>query len=94
MEGNGHDFTGPRGDDAVRVKVVLFGNYAGLLPPDARGRTVVEVEAGSSVSDVLDALAVPQEGRTFLTLDGERVGTDAQARDGAELRVIVPLGGG
>lgn len=94
MDGNGHDLTGSRGGDAVRVKVVLFGNFAGLLPPDARGRTVVEVEASSTVSDVLDALAVPQEGRTFLTLDGERVGTDAPARDGAELRVIVPLGGG
>jgi len=94
MEWNGHDSTGSRGAAAVRVNAVLFGNLAGLLPPDARGRTVVEVHAGSTVSDVLDALAVPQEGRTFLTLDGERVHGETPVRDGAELRVIVPLGGG
>lgn len=82
------------GGGTVRVKAVLFGNFACVLPPEARGRTVVEVKAGGTVDDVLDALAVPAEGRVFLTLDGERVTGDAAARDGAELRVIVPLGGG
>jgi hypothetical protein len=82
------------GGDAVRVRTVLFGHFAGLLPPEAGGRTVVQVRAGSTVNDVLDALGVPQEGRDFLTLDGERVTGDAPACDGAELRVIVPLGGG
>jgi sulfur carrier protein ThiS len=86
--------TRPRGHDAVRVRAVLFGNLAGLLPAEDRGRTEVEVKTGGTVDDVLDALAVPPKDRSFLTLDGERVTGETPVRAGAVLRVIVPLGGG
>jgi hypothetical protein len=86
----------PAHDRAARCRVglALFGPYAALLPAEAGGRTVVEVGAGDTVDDVLDAVAVPPQGRTYLTLDGVRVDGDAPVHDGAELRVIVPLGGG
>jgi sulfur carrier protein ThiS len=80
--------------ETVRVTAVLFGNLTSLLPSSSRGRTVVEVARGATVDDVLDALAVPAERRTYLTLDGKKVSGDAAVHDGAELRVIVPLGGG
>ena len=94
MSPKGDRTVGADGGETVRVQTVLFGNHASLLPPEDRGRTVVELKRDSTVDDVLDVLAVPQEGRTFLTLDGERVAADSAVRDGAELRVIVPLGGG
>lgn len=82
------------GVETVHVTAVLFGNLTALVPADSRGRTVVEVGRGGTVADVLDALAVPASARSFLTLDGRRVQADAVVHEGAELRVIVPLGGG
>ena len=70
----------------MRVDVVLFGKHA--------RRVSLVVPDDSSVESALDALAVPAQERSFLTLDGERVRPDAPLRDGGELRVIVPLGGG
>jgi len=83
----------PTGDD-VRVRVVLFANLAGLLPSEAGGRTTLDVPAGSTVDDVLDKLGVPLELRTFVTLGGKRVSGDVPVPNGAEVHVIVPLGGG
>jgi len=94
MPNREEDSARPRGKDGVRVRVVLFADLAGLLPPEAGGRATLEVEAGSTVDDALDMLGVPRELRTFVTLDGERVTGDVSVPDGAELRVIVPLGGG
>lgn len=78
----------------MQITAILFGTYAKLLPSSCQGRTSLDVPAGSTVEDVLDALAVPAQERTFLTLDGERVAPEKPVHDGAELRVIVPLGGG
>ena len=78
----------------MHVTAILFGTYASLMPASDRGRTVVDVAPGCAVKDVLDALAVPEEGRSFLTMDGERTFAEAPVHDGAVLRVIVPLGGG
>lgn len=70
----------------MQVAVVLFGKHA--------RRTSVDLPDGSTVETALDALAVPAQERSFLTLDGERVGPETPIHDGGELRVIVPLGGG
>jgi sulfur carrier protein ThiS len=70
----------------VRVDVILFGVLA--------RRKSMDVPDGSTVENILDALAVPAQERSFLTLDGERVHPDTPVHDGAELRVVVPLGGG
>ncbi len=78
----------------MQIKVTLFGSYARLLPSSSQGRTSVDVPVGSTVANVLDALAVPAQGRSFLTLDGDRVAPESPVHEGAELRVIVPLGGG
>jgi hypothetical protein len=82
------------GAETVHVTTVLFGNLTTLVPAASRGRAVVEVGRGGTVADVLDALEVPASARSFLTLDGRRVQADAVVHEGAELRVIVPLGGG
>jgi hypothetical protein len=78
----------------VQITAILFGAHAKLLPSECRGRMSLDVPAGSTVEVVLDALAVPAQGRTFLTVDGERITPEKQLHEGAELRVIVPLGGG
>ena len=75
--------------------MVLFGPHARLLSTDsANGRATLGVEEPANVGQVLDLLHVPPEGRTYVTLNGERVGLDALVSEADEIRVIVPLGGG
>jgi hypothetical protein len=79
----------------LRIKLLLFGPYARLLPLGTEGSgTVVDAAEGATVLDVLDAVAVPDEGRRFVTVNGVRSDMTARLRDDDEVRVIVPLGGG
>jgi sulfur carrier protein ThiS len=79
----------------VKIKVVLFGQHSRLLPLGSQGNsTSLDVEEGAKVADVLDTLGVPPEGRSYVQLNGAREGLAATLRDGDEVRVIVPLGGG
>ena len=79
----------------MQVRVVLFGHLARLLSAGSGGNaTVVDVETAATVDVVLDAVGVPDGERTYLTVNGERATRDARLREGDELRVIVPLGGG
>lgn len=78
----------------MQVRVVLFGNLERLAPAGSSGRITLEVDEGASAGDVLDALAVPSEERTYLVVGSERISLEQPLGDGDELRVIVPLGGG
>lgn len=79
----------------MQVVVALFGNHARLLPLGSeRGRTVVEVGEGTTVGDVLAKLGVRDDGQQYISIDGMRAELSQPLWDGAEVRVIVPLGGG
>lgn len=79
----------------MKVVVALFGNYARLLPPSSeRGRAVVEVDDGTTVGSLLADLGVPDDGSRYISVDGKRAELSQPLWDGAEVRVIVPLGGG
>ncbi len=75
--------------------MTLFGPYGDLLPAGSeRGRATVEVDDNTTVAALLDRLCVPQEGRRYVTVDGRKAKLTGTLRAGAEVRVIVPLGGG
>jgi sulfur carrier protein ThiS len=79
----------------MQVTVALFGPYADLLPPGSTGgRATVEVDEGTTVASLLDRLEVPPEGRRYVTVDGRKAEPMGALSPGAEVRVIVPLGGG
>ena len=79
----------------MQVVVALFGSYARLLPPASeRGRAVVEVDEGTTIGGLLADLGVPDDGRQYISVDGKRAELSQPLWDGAEVRVIVPLGGG
>ena len=66
-----------------------------FCPPAPLGNaTSVDLEEGATIADVLDALGVSPDGRSYLQLNGEREEPSATLADGDELRVIVALGGG
>lgn len=79
----------------MRVRVLLFGPYARLLPAGTHGRgAIVDAVEGATVQDVLDAIEVPADGRRFVTVNGVRSDMADPLHVDDELRVIVPLGGG
>jgi sulfur carrier protein ThiS len=79
----------------MKLKVMLFGHLARLLPPGTSGNAMsVDFEEGATIADILDVLGVPQEGRSYVQLNGSREDSSTTLADGDELRVIVPLGGG
>jgi sulfur carrier protein ThiS len=79
----------------MRVTVALFGHHSRLLPPGSSGNSAsIEVDEGATVADVLDALGVPPDGRSYVQLNGMREELSAALQAGDEVRVIVPLGGG
>ena len=79
----------------MKVKVMLFGHHARLLPPGTSGNaTCVDFQEGATIANVLDALGVPPDGRSYVQLNGRREEPSATLEDGDEVRVIVPLGGG
>jgi sulfur carrier protein ThiS len=79
----------------VKVKLMLFGHLARLLPEGSSANAaVVDVREGATIEEVLDGVGVPTEGRSYLTLNGERAECTTPVHEADELRVIVPLGGG
>jgi sulfur carrier protein ThiS len=79
----------------VKVKVLLFGHHVRLLPSGSHGNVaVVEVEEGATVAELLDVLGVPPDGRRYVQLNRAQEEPAAILKDGDEVRVIVPLGGG
>jgi len=79
----------------VKIRVLLFGQYARLLPPGQMGNgAAVEIDEGTTIADALDELRVPADGRSYVRLNGERAELSSVLCDNDEVRVIVPLGGG
>jgi sulfur carrier protein ThiS len=75
------------------VKVVLFGVYREKLPPQARGRTTLELPEGSPLRAVLEHFNLPLHAACAvngqLEADRERI-----LQEGDEVQVFRPAGGG
>jgi molybdopterin converting factor small subunit len=78
----------------VRVEVRLFANLADRLPGCHGEPTLVELPAGATVATLLDRLAVPDELRPLVLVNG----VDARPVDplaaGDVVSVLPPLVGG
>jgi sulfur carrier protein ThiS len=75
------------------VKVVLFGILREKLPPQARGRTTLELPEGSPLRAVLEHFNLPPNAACAvngqLEADRQRI-----LQDGDEVQVFRPAGGG
>ena len=75
----------------MKVRVVLFGalrKRAGVVESE------LELSDGARVADVLAALGLPDRVDTWALVDGRRAGRDRRLRDGAEVQLFQPVGGG
>ncbi len=77
----------------MRVKVRALGNLR-LYLPDAAETLVLEVGAGTTIDDLLQRLAVPDEGLWLVNVNGKRVKGDYLVEEGDEVLLVAPVGGG
>jgi len=77
----------------VIIKVVLFGIFREKLPPEARGKTNLELPEGSSLRTVLEHFGLPLHATCAvngqLEPNRERI-----LQEGDEVQVFRPAGGG
>lgn len=77
----------------MRVTLVLHSYLREKLPPEAKGRAVLELVSGSRVKDVFARFDLPPAAAWSLNGKLER-DIEKVLQDGDELRVFRPAGGG
>lgn len=84
----------------LRIQVRLFANLRDRFPPQTRGRGELELPAGASLQDALDALAIDDRQSQMVLVEGQQVSRGRDDRraialaDGATVSVFPPLAGG
>jgi sulfur carrier protein ThiS len=77
----------------VQIKVVLFSVFREKLPRENRGRTTIELPAKSSLKDLLAALEINITATCSVNGKLEYDQT-IQLKDGDEVQIFRPVGGG
>ena len=77
----------------MQIKVVLFSNFRAMLPPENRGRTMLDLPEGASIQDALDKLDIHIHAIVSLNGQVER-DFETLLKDGDEIQVFRPIGGG
>ncbi len=77
----------------MRVTLRFFGELRRFAPDGAREVTL-ELPAGATVADLLEAAGVPLDEVWLLALDGRQAGPEAPLHEGARVEVHPLLAGG
>ncbi len=77
----------------MKISVILHSTLREKLPPEARGRTVLELKPGSSVSEVFTRLDLPEGFAWALNGNLQRDQT-IQLDEGDEIRIFRVGAGG
>lgn len=76
----------------MEVKVTLHGLLRDFLPRQARGKTTLNLPAGATVADVMQALKIDRV--VHAVVNGAQVEITHMLKDGSELQLFRPPGGG
>lgn len=77
----------------VQIAVRLQGHLKHFRP-DRLERFAVEVPAGATVRQLIDASAVPWDEVGLVAVNGAQAGDDAVLQDGDEVVLVPPMEGG
>jgi molybdopterin converting factor small subunit len=77
----------------VKVRVRCFGAMRQYLPGGS-GADQVDVTDGSTVGDVVDALAAPRDLVFAVLVDGMQADLQRELHEGAEVTLMPPFAGG
>lgn len=83
----------------MRVAFKLFASLTDYLPPERDGNRIeLDVEEGTTVSELIARFRVPERSAHLVLVNGHFVPADARATrrlaDGDELAVWPPIAGG
>jgi molybdopterin converting factor small subunit len=75
--------------------VICFGAMRTYLPAEASGnRAEIDVDVGSRVGDLVDALGAPRRLVFALLIDGRQATLEDSLHEGAEVTLMPPFAGG
>ena len=74
------------------VKFILHGILRDYLPRQAKGKSTLDLPAGATIADALQALDIKRTVNG--TVNGVEVETDHVLQDGDEVQLFRPIGGG
>lgn len=76
----------------MKINLTLHGILRDYLPKEAKGKITLDMPAGATIADALQALDID---RTINgTVNGEEVETDHVLQDGDKVQLFRPIGGG
>ena len=79
----------------MKIEVNLYATLSQYIPGGNKGPThVVDVEEGTTVSELLRQLGVPTQSAKLIFLDGMHSNLDKELKEGNRLGVFPPVGGG
>jgi sulfur carrier protein ThiS len=79
----------------VQVAVRLFGNLGHYLPEGGnRFSFMKSLDDGTTVQKMLSRLSLPKELPVIVIVNGRRVEAECVLKDGDEVNVLRPSGGG
>ena len=79
----------------MKIEVNLYATLSQYVPDGNKGPThIVDVPAGTTVSELLNQLGVPTQSAKLIFLDGMHSDLDTVLKEGNRLGVFPPVGGG
>ncbi len=79
----------------MKVTVACFGAMRDFLPPGSAGNeAALDLPAGASVADAVDALGVPRRLVFAVLVDGASAGMDHELGEGSAVTLMPPFSGG
>ncbi len=74
-----------------RIQIKLFATLNRFTPPSADN---FPIEAGISIRNLLDRLAIPPEKARIIFVDGVKADLSATLKGGERVGIFPPVGGG
>ncbi len=79
----------------MKIEVNLYAALSQYIPDGNKGPThIVDLEEGTTVSELLRQLGVPTQSAKLIFLDGMHSNLDKELKEGNRLGVFPPVGGG
>ena len=79
----------------MKIHVTAYGDLRRYLPADRRDNGAdLELPAGSGIVHMLDALRLPYHSTWLVGVNDQIVDLDHTLRDGDQIELMLPIGGG
>ena len=78
---------------SIEIEVRAYGHLSQFMP-GRRERMTTRLPVGTTVQDLLSALAIADQDVWIVVVSGARVPPQSVLRDGDRVEILPPLGGG